>query len=240
MNPRSFATSAILLGALIGAPACQNTSKGSVGLKRVDDLVSRIEAVHVEVELSRASMHQALDALKVIAVPDYQGDIMLAFARYVEAVEESEKQAKALRSAVVPMRRAAEPFFAQWENNMDDFASPTMRERSRDRQLAARARYDSIVESLEPVQTTYDVFNLTLRDIALFLEHDFNAGSILGITGEVRSLENMADELDGRMDTCLDAARAYVQNNSLPVQVEVAPVELESELEDGEEVSDEE
>lgn len=229
MNPRRFATSAILLGAVIAAPACQNTSKGSVGLQRVDDLVSRIEAVHVEVELSRASMREALTALKVIAVPDYQGDIMLAFAQYVDAVEQSEQQAKALRAAVVPMRRAAEPFFTQWESNMDDFASPTMRERSRDRQLAARARYDTIVEALEPVQTTYDVFNLTLSDIALFLEHDFNAGSILGITGEVRSLENMADELEGRIDVALDAARAYVENNSLPVQVEVAPAEVDDE-----------
>lgn len=237
MNLRSFATSAILLGALAAAPACQSKSKGSVGLQRVDDLVTRIEAVHVEVELSRASMREALDALKVIAVPDYQGDIMQAFALYVDAVDASEKQAKALRSAVVPMRRSAEPFFAQWENNMDDFASPTMRERSRDRLLAARARYDSIVETLEPVQTTYDVFNLTLRDIALFLEHDFNAGSILGITGEVRSLENMVDELEGRFDTCLNSCRSYVQNNSLPMQVELAPP---VDPEDEEELSDQE
>ena len=223
LNLRRFATSAFLLSALLGASACQSASKGSVGLKRVDDLVSRIEAVHVEVELSRATMEEALNSLKVIAVPDYQGDIMLAFDDYMRAVEASKEQATALRAVVIPMRRAAEPFFTQWEANMNDFASPTMRERSRDRQIAARARYDTIVEALEPLQTTYDVFNLTLNDIGLFLEHDFNAGAILGITGEVRSLENMAGELNGRMNTCLEAARSYVQNNSLPMQVVVQP-----------------
>lgn len=223
MNLRLATSTAILLGTLSGLTACSNLSKGSVGLRRVDDLVERIEAVHVECELSKATMREALNALKVIAVPDFQGDILAAFGEYLEALERSEEQAATLRSAVTPMRRSAEPFFAQWTSNMDAFASPTMRERSRERMLEARARYDAILEALEPVQTTYDVFNLTLRDIALFLEHDFNAGAILGITGEVRSLDQMAAELNGRFDVALDAARTYVQNNALPVQVDVMP-----------------
>jgi hypothetical protein len=226
VNPRRFATSTtILLGALTGLTACSNLSRSSVGLRRVDDLVERIEAVHVECELSKATMHEALDALRLIAVPDFQGDIVEAFAMYTSAIDASEQQAADLRAAVTPMRRSAEPFFAQWEGNLSNFASPTMRERSRERMLASRARYDAIVDSLEPVQTTYDVFNLTLSDIALFLEHDFNASSILGVTGEVRSLDKMAAELDGRFNVCLDAARTYVQNNALPThmppQVEV-------------------
>jgi len=226
VNPRRIAISTLItLGALTALTACSSLSRTSVGLRRVDDLVERIEAVHVECELSKATMREALTALKVIAVPDFEGDIVEAFAEYTRAIDASQKQASALKAAATPMRRSAEPFFAQWESNMGNFASPTMRERSRERMLASRARYDAIVDSLEPVQSTYDVFNLTLSDIALFLEHDFNTGSILGIAGEVRSLDKMAAELDGRFNVCLDAARTYVQNNALPMhlppQVEV-------------------
>ena len=65
--------------------------------------------------------------------------------------------------------------------------------------------------------TIYRTLDLLVRS-RLVEEHDFNEGAILGITGEVRSLDKMATELNDRFDVCLDAARTYVQNNALPMQ----------------------
>lgn len=218
MTVRTLATTAALV-LLTGLTACKSGNKHSESLKQADDIVTRIERVHVECELSKDRAHEALDWLQSIVIGDYTTDALSAYNGFVEAVEASEKQAESLRDAVEPMERVAEPFFINWETDLSAFANPKMRRRSQVKLNEARQRYQAIVTSVEPTQSSYDAFNLGLQDIVLFLSHDFNSASDL--KREVRGLMRLVDELDQGLDRTLMAAEAYVQSSALPANVQV-------------------
>lgn len=225
MNRRTFSKSLSLSLVVACAAACSVLSDGkqSVSLTQVDELVSAIERVHVESELSRERMREGITALHALVSPDIEDPIVL-YADFAEAIKNSETRARALRNAIQPMKNAAGPFFSKWSSDLESFSSVQMRQRSETRYNATRARYDAIVAAVDPALTTYDAFNVGLHDHALFLGHDLNPSSIAEVEDAVRALTELAAKLDGQFAKVLEASRAYVQAAGLPMQAEVAPV----------------
>jgi hypothetical protein len=208
--------SAIAIAALAAA-ACSSPSKHSASLKQADDLVVRVERVHVECELSRDAVSEATGWLHAIVTGDYEGDAATAYAGFMQALESSEKHAEALRGCVGPMRHAAQPFFDRWSADLNAFTNAGMRRRSQARLTEARERYDAVVAAVEPVQTGFDAYNLGMRDIGLFLSHDFNAAA--GLKKDARVLTRMAEDLQRGLETTRISAQAYVQASALPIEL---------------------
>jgi hypothetical protein len=192
-------------------------SEEKQGPASVDDLVGWVERVHVESELARDKVHAAIGALQAIARQDLKSDAVTAFQEFEKTIAECEKSARDLRSCVEPMQEAAGPVFEKWNRDLLSFTSPGLRQRSQARLEETRDRYQSIVVAVEPAQSALDTFNLGLRDIALFLGHDFNSQSVFAIQDDVRTLTDMAAELDTRLGNSLSASAAYVQSAALPV-----------------------
>lgn len=209
-----------ILIALAVLPACATFFKESVSLQEVDDLVGRVERVHVECEISRTRVGTTLAQLESLVAPDTGGDLMADYAEYVSSVEASEKRASTLRTAIADMRAAAEPFFERWEADLDEYTSVSMRERSLGRLAETRARYQAVTVVVGPASEGYDSINGTLRDLALFLSRDFNPSSVQQVEDELDSLRERVAELDGQLQACMDAAREYVELAALPARVE--------------------
>lgn len=216
LRPLVTASALALLTAL---SACASGNKHSESLKRADDIVTRIERVHVECELAKERSHEALGWLQSLVTGDFEGDALSAYTGFVEAVEASEKQAEVLRDAVEPMDSSAEKFFHGWETDLNSFANPKMRRRSQTKLTQSRQRYQSIETAVEPALSAYDAFNLGMSDIVLFLSHDFNAASDL--KREVRSLMRLSKELDQGFAQTLQAAQNYIQTSALPAGVQM-------------------
>ena len=67
------------------------------GLTKVEDLLDRIERVHVETELSQDSVHLAMESLAMLVSPDFGGEPMTAYTEFSASIEACEKQAEKLR-----------------------------------------------------------------------------------------------------------------------------------------------
>ena len=224
--------SALACALWLGLSACQNMPSSISGVFRkqpkagpsqVDDLLTRIEHVHVECELSKQRVIEAREMLAEISAQDFSGDPLLAYEQFEAAIEASEEQAKSLRSKVAPMRRAAEPFFDQWAADLSSFGNPAMRQHSQQRMDETRERYERIVAAVNPAQSALDAFNMSLNDCALFLGNDFNAGSVAAIAGEIEAIEGLGRELEGRLDGGLAACEKYIRAAALRGQIEESP-----------------
>ncbi|MDH3590657.1 MAG: DUF2959 domain-containing protein [Planctomycetota bacterium] len=189
------------------------------GPAQVNSLVGSIERVYVDAELSRERVKIALQALQAIADADFNEDAVTSYTLFVTAIEESEKQADRLRDAVEPMKKSAGPVFAQWEDDLGQFTSESMKQRSQARLDATRARYDAIVAAVDPAQEQYDAFNQALRDHALFLANDFNPSALKEIRAGVVELTDQATGMDAGFDTTMLASRSYVQSAALPMSI---------------------
>ena len=224
--------SALACALWLGLGACQNMPSSISGVFRkqpkagpsqVDDLLTQIERVHVECELSKQRVREAQETLAAIAAPDFGGDPLVAYEQFEKAIETSEDQAKSLRARVAPMRRAAEPFFDQWAADLSSFGNPAMRQRSQQRLDETRERYERIVAAVTPAQSALDAFNMSLNDCALFLGNDFNAGSVAAIANEIEAIEGLGRELEGRFDASLAACEKYIRAAALRGQIEESP-----------------
>jgi len=192
-------------------------------INKVDDLVSRIERVHVETEVSKDVVRETVAALENLSSNDFGGNAANSYLEFMASIKRSEKQAARLRSTVAPMKDASEPVFEQWAQDLAGFSSPRMRHLSEQRLATTRERYNSIVAAVDPAQSAFEVFNQGLRDIALFLGHDFNPVAVAEIEQDIHAVANLASELDGRFDTCLMAARTYLDSSAMPAAPGAGP-----------------
>jgi hypothetical protein len=219
--------SALLLVMAI-APGCAVFSGKKSGPRETVDFVASVEKVYVDCEVSREKVRAAMSSLETITAEETPKDPVAAYAAFVKEIETAEEQAEALRESVDPMKQAAEPFFQKWADDLANFTSPGLRQRSELRLAAARQRYQALVMALDPTQANYAVFNKGLRDHATFLSRDLNPSALREIRDDVRQMGSLATELDSRFQACLSSARAYADSAALPGKaVEAAVVEEE-------------
>ena len=220
---RSMALLSIVavLPSLFSLTGCAFNTK-SDSLRQVDDLLVRIERVHVEAVLSKETTLKGMQSLVMLVNPSDAG-AEAAYLSFREAIDASVAQADELRDNVAPMRKGADAFFDKWEDSLEEFTSERMRERSGRRLAETRTRYDRILAAVEPAQEALDGFNDNLNDLALFLEHDFNAAAVAEVQGDVQTLAQEATQLGYLLDAVREMAQEYVASAALVGQLGGAP-----------------
>jgi hypothetical protein len=210
---------ALVLPLVIGLAACAGKTKKSESLSQVDDLLARVERVHVETVVSKETAHTALGSLHALVAPKFNGDPTAAHGELMTGIDRSETQARTLRSAVEPMGHTADRVFERWTTDLQAIGNSKLRQRSQTRLEETRSRYNEVVVAAKAAQIAYDAFNADLRDHALFLGSDFNSSAVDEIRPEVHALTQRIKELDERFDACSAAAQAYIQAFALHGQI---------------------
>jgi hypothetical protein len=221
-------TTARALAALLSLAtlsSCGIFGSDSPRLASVDDLVVRIERVHVESELSKDSTRVAIQALQSFLQHDYGagGDAVAAYQSFVQTIDECESQTEQLRLSVDSMKYSAGPVFEQWNADLSSYSSDGMRRRSEARLSDTRGRYDAILAAVDPTLAACDSFNAGLRDHALFLGHDFNAEAISVLGGEMETLRKQYEGLAVRVERLGDAAREYMRTSAPLTTITATP-----------------
>ncbi len=230
MQTRRFAMAGVVILLGLATAGCGIFGGGNrKGPDHIDDLLTRIEKVHIQCELSDASAHDAMVALENLTSREFVGDPVVAYDELVKAVDLCERRSKDLKSAVAPMKEAAEPFFDRWANDLSGFSNMSLRLRSQARLEETLERYESLVGVLDPTLEGLKEYTEELRDHVLFLGNDFNASSVAAIEPGVRELGVTSNEVRAQLDACLSAAEDYVRAAALPGQMETAVSEAHSQ-----------
>ena len=184
---------------------------------RSEEMVAWIERVHVEADRARLSIGESFERLNALAAGRFgKESAATSFAKFVQSIDVADQQARRFRECVRPMQDAAKPVFERWHKSLATIANDRLRQRGELRYSVAKERYDAIAKVAVPAQDEFDKYVKALRDHAAFLANDLNAGSIDDIQDEVKLVARSARELDRSMESCLAAARAYVEQSTLP------------------------
>lgn len=214
-NPRSIMAAGAVVFVLSSCMGAQH----AVGVQKIDGLVGHVERVHLDAELGRERVQDAVAALRVIVRREFTGEVAEAYTAFVEAIERSEAQADALRRATAPMHARAREVHEAWTADLASFTSPTLRARSEQRRDLAAQRYVEVAFAMQPVIDGLDQFNKVLRDHALFLSYDMNASAVAEVEPELEVLRSHAVVLDERVDALLRAAGDFVRTTAPVGQV---------------------
>jgi hypothetical protein len=176
-----------------------------------------IERVHVESERSRQVIADSFERLNTLAAGRFDKEpAATAYARFVQSIDIADQQTRRFRSVVQPMLASAQPVFTQWAADVKSIQSERLRQRAELRFAVAKERYDAITAAAVPAQDRLDAYVRSLRDHATFLAHDLNPSALQELQDEVKSVAAAARELDRGMESCQAAARAFVEQQSLP------------------------
>ena len=212
-RPTSSSLSLLLL---LGLSSCASSGQAD-DPERVNEMNTWIERVHVEAERSRQAIGDSFERLNVLAAGRFDKEpAAVVYARFVQSIDSAEQQCKRFREVVGPMVETAKPVFTRWQKDMQTISSERMRQRSEMRFAVAKERYDAITAVAGPAPDQFDGYVKALRDHAAFLAHDLNPGSLTDIQDEVKLVARNARELDRNMESCQAAARAYIEESSLP------------------------
>jgi hypothetical protein len=207
----------VSLPLLLGIAACATSGGQQDAPEQKEQLVTWIEKVHMEAERARQSIGDSFQRLNVIAAGDFSKEpAAMAYAKFVQATDLAEQQAKRFREAVGPMLASGQPVFEKWQAEVKAITNERLRQRGEMRFSLSKERYEAITKSAVPARDQFDAFVKALRDHAAFLAHDLNATAIDEIQEEVKQLARNARELDRQMDSCEAATRAFAEEQSLP------------------------
>lgn len=213
----------LLLAATFGLTACVQSAKKSDGLNQVDDLLTRIEQVYVECELSDARVNEAMEMLAWLTSPEFDDDALEVHAQLALAAERAQLQSEELERCIAPMKASGEALFERWSADLAQFRSASMRARSAERLEQTRQRYEAIVQSVEPAFERMEALSSILNDSVLFLANDLNGESIAALRGDVDTMMADAELLTTDLENTLAAADGYMRSAALPEGLGSAP-----------------
>ena len=206
MNPRIVP---FLLLLLTGCSNVYYNAMEKVGFAKREILVDRVEDAQEAQQDAKEQFTSALDQLLEITRSD-GGDLKTTYNRLNSELRRSETRAKEVRERIAAVEDVAEALFDEWEDELEQYESASLR-RSSERQLrATRERYEKMIGLMQRAASRMDPVLATFRDQVLFLKHNLNARALAGLDVTAKELEADVGALLADMERSIREADAFV------------------------------
>jgi ElaB/YqjD/DUF883 family membrane-anchored ribosome-binding protein len=203
----------VLSTGLFSPFGCQNTYYAALeqlGYHKRDLLVSRVEDARDSQEEAKEQFKSALE--KFSAVLHFDGGALEDKYKQLNAeLERSESSASAVRSRIQAVEDVSEALFKEWEAELAQYTSETLRRASARQLNAARRRYTPLIRAMQRAEAKIDPVLSAFRDQVLYLKHNLNARAIASLQGELTSIETNIDALVREMEAAIAEADTFIK-----------------------------
>ncbi len=202
-----------LLGAgLLLFAGCTNVyydALEKVGVAKRELLADRVEDTQEAQEEAKEQFVSALEQLMALT-GGTGGELKQRYDRLADALEDSEERAEAVRARIRGVRDVARALFAEWEEELDQYSSASLRQRS-ERQLdETRRRYERLMTLMQRAADRMEPVLATLRDQVLFLKHNLNAQAVAGLDATAEELQADVNALIADMEASIAEAEDFL------------------------------
>jgi len=202
---------------LLSLSACGTVQKAQysalekVGIHKRDILIDRIEKTTVSQEETKQQFQSAYEELASLVTIDDQG-LEKKYKRMSKAVERSEDKAAELDSRIKSVDQVAKALFEEWQTELDQYQSASLRNTSERNLNTTKQRYAVIYAKMQAAQQRVEPVLEVLQDNTLYLKHNLNARAVSGLSGEVLKIEDKVAELIQQMENSINESKAFVKS----------------------------
>jgi len=210
LSPFVFRVTALV--ALCFTTGCSNVyyrALEKVGIKKRELLADRVEDTQESQQEAKEQFASALEQLLTLT-RDTGGDLKVSYDKLADELDESEDRAKEVNDHIAGVRRVAQALFGEWEQELDQYTSQTLRSRSEPALRSTRKRYDRLVLLMQRAADRMDPVFSTLRDQVLCLKHNLNAQTVAGLDTTARELQTDIGTLIADMERSIAEADAFL------------------------------
>lgn len=221
-SPRlSFLKTILLAFVLCGFAGCQsmidraakNTTYSAyemVGVQKRDLLKKRVVKAKDEEKDAGEKFQDALSRLKSI-YGFKGGNLENQYDTLKSSYDRASDQAADVRKSIRQVESVAEDLFAEWEKEIDQIETASLKNKSRQSLTETRHRYGQLHNSLKASEDRMDPVLHKLNDQVLYLKHNLNAQAIASLKGETVSIQGDIEKLINEMNKSIEAADQFIK-----------------------------
>lgn len=209
---RSFLqTYAIVLFAVSGL-SCQTAyyeTMEKFGYHKRDLLVRDVEKARDAQQEAKEQFKSALD--RFTKTLDIQGgELQEKYEALNKEYERSEDKANSVRKRVASVEDVSEALFTEWNAELKEYSSSTLRKKSQEQLTQTRAQYAQLIRAMKRAEAKMDPVLAKFKDQVLFLKHNLNAQAIASLKGELVSVEGNINSLIKDLNASIQEADSFI------------------------------
>ena len=199
------------LGGLGGCASASMAIKEKFGYAKREQLVDGVQKARDAQEKAKEQFASALDEFIAVTRVD-GGELEATYKRLQRELDRSEDRAESVRGRITSVERVGSALFREWEQELNEYSSESLRTSSREQLLSTQRRYDELLAAMNKAERKMEPVLSAFRDQVLFLKHNLNARAIASLEGTVGELEQEIGALIRDMEASIAEANAFIDS----------------------------
>ena len=196
----------------ISLASCESTYYDAMeqfGIHKREILIDRIEDAQTAQEEGQEQFKDALEQFQAVVNFD-GGDLEVIYNRLSSEYEDSVDAADTIRERIGSVESVAEALFSEWETELSEYSSATLKRDSQRQLEQTRRRFNQLMSSMRNAERTIDPVLASLKDNVLYLKHNLNARAIASLKGELSTVNEDVNTLIEAMQTAINESSAFI------------------------------
>jgi len=197
---------------LVVLTSCSSAYYGTLekfGVHKRDVMVDRVGEARDAQEEAKQQFQSAFEQFSSVVEVD-GGDLEAQYKTLNAAYEESQQKADAVHGRIASVEDVAEALFAEWERELDQYSSATLRRDSEQKLTQTRKQYERLIGAMKRAEDKIQPVLVVFHDQVLYLKHNLNARAIAALQGEMISLEKDVARLVQEMEASIKEADQFI------------------------------
>jgi len=194
---------------LAGCSSAYYGTMEKLGVHKRDIMVDRVVAARDAQAEAKEQFLTAMEQFKGV-VAFQGGDLEREYHKLDATLKDSEARAADVRERIAAVEDVSEALFSEWEGELGQYASNSLRQASQRKLDTTRRRYTQLLAAMKKAEARLEPALVPLRDQVLFMKHNLNARAIAGLSDEVVSVQANVDRLVREMESAITQADAFI------------------------------
>ena len=211
-KPYTFPMLVSLACLLLFSTGCQTayySTMEQLGYHKRDLMASRVKKARDAQEETKEQFESALERFRSVLAFD-GGKLEEKYEELNAEFERSEEKAELVRGRIEDVEDVAEALFDEWEAELTQYASKSLRQASRSKLQRTQRQYGQLIGAMKRAEKKIEPVLSAFRDQVLFLKHNLNAQAVASLKSELRNVESDVAVLIRDMEKSIREADAFI------------------------------
>jgi len=211
-RPNIFLLAALFgfLGLGLGCRSAYYAAYEKFGVYKRDLLKKDVVKARDEQAGAQKEFKDALTRLKEITKFE-GGNLEKTYNSLKSDHDDCVSRAEAVRKRVKDVETVAEDLFTEWEKEIQQISTASLRDSSREKLAATKRKYEEMHRALQQAEQSMDPVLRLLNDYVLFLKHNLNAAAVASLKGEAMNITTEINRLVEAMNLAIARADEFIK-----------------------------
>jgi len=198
------------LGTLTGCQSVYYEAWEAFGKEKRDLLRDELVGMVDDQGEAQESFTTALEQVKALTGFD-GGDLEVMYESLKDSFEDAEDASDGIDDRIADIERVAEDLFREWESELAEMRTASLRESSRTKLRETRRRFERMDRTMRNSREKMVGVLSVFRDHVLYLKHNLNAAAIGAIGNAMGAVESDIEDLQRTIENSIREAQSFIE-----------------------------